>query len=130
MRIQEPKGGIIINTASMAGFIPGIDIPVYTAAKHGVIGFTRSLSRRLVKTMNVRVVGIAPSFAPTPMVTNNAGSSKELQKMIQLTPMVDVELVIDAFFIAIEDNSLAGDIITVTKERGITILDARKPFKL
>ncbi|KAJ3273955.1 hypothetical protein HDU76_010756, partial [Blyttiomyces sp. JEL0837] len=70
MRTQSPRGGVIINVASMAGFLPSIDMPIYVAAKFGVVGFTRSLSRRLVATQGIRVVGIAPTYAETPLVTN------------------------------------------------------------
>ena len=69
MRMQKPQGGVIVNIASMAGFIPSIKQPVYTAAKFGVVGFTRSFGRSLVKTHGIRVVGVAPTFSETPLVT-------------------------------------------------------------
>jgi NAD(P)-dependent dehydrogenase (short-subunit alcohol dehydrogenase family) len=75
MRVQSPPGGVIVNVASMAGYLPSVEFPVYTAAKHGVVGFTKSLGKRLVKTMGVRVVGIAPSYAETPLL--QAGKQDE-----------------------------------------------------
>ncbi|TNM85491.1 hypothetical protein fugu_007762 [Takifugu bimaculatus] len=39
-------GGIIINVSSMAAFFHSPHQPVYTATKHGVIGFTRAMAVR------------------------------------------------------------------------------------
>ncbi|CAL1292587.1 unnamed protein product [Larinioides sclopetarius] len=36
------NGGVVINTASVAGVVPVPVIPAYSASKHGVIGLTRS----------------------------------------------------------------------------------------
>ncbi|XP_063750397.1 15-hydroxyprostaglandin dehydrogenase [NAD(+)]-like isoform X2 [Eleginops maclovinus] len=38
------QGGVIVNTASMAGLGPLKCCPVYTATKHGVVGFTRAMA--------------------------------------------------------------------------------------
>ncbi|XP_027129666.1 15-hydroxyprostaglandin dehydrogenase [NAD(+)] isoform X5 [Larimichthys crocea] len=39
-KLSGGRGGVIINTASLAGLGPLPSCPVYTATKHGVIGFT------------------------------------------------------------------------------------------
>ena len=36
------KGGVVVNTASIAGLAPFASIPLYTTTKHAVIGLTRS----------------------------------------------------------------------------------------
>ncbi|CAL1292588.1 unnamed protein product [Larinioides sclopetarius] len=36
------NGGLVINTASLSGFVPAAVMPAYTASKHGVVGLTRS----------------------------------------------------------------------------------------
>ncbi|KAF9185002.1 hypothetical protein BGZ51_002997 [Haplosporangium sp. Z 767] len=43
-----PEGGVIVNTASIAGPLPFTLSPVYTATKHGVVGFTRCFKKGLV----------------------------------------------------------------------------------
>ncbi|OAL38262.1 hypothetical protein AYO20_02321 [Fonsecaea nubica] len=49
---QNPsKAGKIVFTSSMCGLYPGDSIPLYTAAKHGIVGLTRALAKRL------RIVG-------------------------------------------------------------------------
>lgn len=44
-------GGIIVNIASIVGTEPSPGIPIYSATKHGVVGFTRSL---VVSTTHIR----------------------------------------------------------------------------
>ncbi|KAA8586638.1 hypothetical protein FQN60_000474, partial [Etheostoma spectabile] len=43
-KLSGGRGGVIVNTASMAGLGPLLSCPVYTATKHGVIGFTRAMA--------------------------------------------------------------------------------------
>ncbi|XP_049337367.1 15-hydroxyprostaglandin dehydrogenase [NAD(+)] isoform X2 [Astyanax mexicanus] len=38
------EGGVIINVSSMAAFLHSPHQPVYTATKHGVIGFSRAMA--------------------------------------------------------------------------------------
>jgi len=36
------KGGVVVNTSSLAGLFPFLGAPVYVATKHAVVGLTRS----------------------------------------------------------------------------------------
>jgi NAD(P)-dependent dehydrogenase (short-subunit alcohol dehydrogenase family) len=65
MRAQG--GGSIINTASVAAIRTGYGNHVYSAAKAGVVQFTRSVAMELGED-NVRVNCILPGFIPTPMI--------------------------------------------------------------
>ncbi|XP_068456621.1 15-hydroxyprostaglandin dehydrogenase [NAD(+)]-like [Clinocottus analis] len=43
-KLTGGRGGVIVNIASMAGLGPLPGCPVYTATKHGVVGFTRTMA--------------------------------------------------------------------------------------
>jgi NAD(P)-dependent dehydrogenase (short-subunit alcohol dehydrogenase family) len=64
---QGGKGGAIVNIASVAGLAGAPRLAVYSAAKHGVVGLTRSAAAEYA-TKGVRVNAICPAFARTAMV--------------------------------------------------------------
>ena len=70
MRAQG--GGSIINTASVAAVRTGYGNHVYSAAKAGVVQFTRSVAMELGED-NVRVNCVLPGFIPTPMIARARG---------------------------------------------------------
>lgn len=58
------QGGVILNTASIAGFHAGYGLPVYRAAKAGVIAFTRMLAIELGR-YGIRANSISPGAVRT-----------------------------------------------------------------
>jgi NAD(P)-dependent dehydrogenase (short-subunit alcohol dehydrogenase family) len=67
-RVMVPQGsGVILSTASTAGILGGLGPHAYTAAKHGVIGLTKSAASEL-SSKHVRVNAIAPGPMATPMI--------------------------------------------------------------
>jgi NAD(P)-dependent dehydrogenase (short-subunit alcohol dehydrogenase family) len=66
-RVMGPQGsGSIISTSSIAGVMGGLGPHCYTAAKHAVIGLTKSVASELASN-GVRVNCIAPGNTITPM---------------------------------------------------------------
>lgn len=60
------NGGVIINTASIAGIIKYPVVPIYTATKHFVIAFTRCTGNDLhYDQTGVRVLAICPGITDT-----------------------------------------------------------------
>ena len=74
----DAKGerGVIINTASIAGYEGQIGQAAYSASKAGVIGLTLTAARDLARH-NIRVCTIAPGIFDTPLMSLAADESKE-----------------------------------------------------
>jgi NAD(P)-dependent dehydrogenase (short-subunit alcohol dehydrogenase family) len=64
--LEDGERGVIINTASIAGYEGQVGQAAYAASKAGVIGLTLPAARELAR-IGVRVVTIAPGLIETPM---------------------------------------------------------------
>lgn len=66
----EQGGGSIVNTASVAGLVAQQSASAYSAAKHGVVGLTRTAAAEWAGE-GVRVNAVCPAWTDTPMVERN-----------------------------------------------------------
>jgi len=65
-RMRARGGGVIVNTASIAGLRGSPNIIAYTASKHAVVGMTRAASLELARH-GIRVNAVCPAPIETPM---------------------------------------------------------------
>jgi 2-hydroxycyclohexanecarboxyl-CoA dehydrogenase len=89
--MQERRRGSIINIASEAGRTGVVGGAVYSAAKAGVMGFTKSIAREAAR-FDVRCNAIAPGPIETPLLNGAAADfgrtgAKLKQMMIDATAM-------------------------------------------
>jgi A-factor type gamma-butyrolactone 1'-reductase (1S-forming) len=81
------KRGTIVNTASVAGLVGTPQSAPYTAAKHGIVGLTRTAALEHGRR-GIRVNAIAPGFTRTPMVKELfENPSGVIEQLLALSPL-------------------------------------------
>jgi ribitol 2-dehydrogenase len=65
----ERKGGDIIVTSSVAGLVPVVWEPIYTASKHAVQAFVHTVRRQVAKH-GIRVGAVAPGPVETALISD------------------------------------------------------------
>ena len=89
--MERQGGGVILNTASVAGVTGAPLLAAYAAAKHAVIGLTKTAAAETARK-GVRINAICPAFAETPMLSESLaqpGRTHEemVSRLVQTMPM-------------------------------------------
>ena len=86
--VMEKQGsGAIVNTASIYGLAGAAGYIAYNAAKHGVVGITRTAALEYA-TAGIRINAVCPGYIRTPMTQPGIHANPEFErKMVSQTPM-------------------------------------------
>jgi len=88
-QMMAQGGGSIVNTASVAGLIGLPMSSHYVAAKHGVVGLTKTAAMEYAQD-NIRVNCVNPGYVTTPMTAKSVET--RLDAMMAKVPMIRMGL--------------------------------------
>jgi len=116
----------IVNIASVAGIAGAPKLAVYAAAKHGVIGLTRSAAVECA-TKGVRINAVCPSFARTAMVTgilgtDNAAGEADLTRGVPMRRLAEVDEIIEVVLFAADPKNSFMTGQALAADGGITAI--------
>jgi len=66
-QMSTQGGGVIVNMASVLGWVGFANSPAYVAAKHGVLGLTKTAAIEYA-AQNIRINAVCPAFIYTPLL--------------------------------------------------------------
>ena len=112
----EKGYGKIVNVASEAGRIGSVGEVVYSAAKGGLITFTKALAREVARH-KINVNCVCPGPTKTPLMRNQP--EKIVEAITRITPLrrlAEPSEVADAiiFFCSPQSNFVTGEIMSVS----------------
>lgn len=119
----------IVNIASVAGLAGAARLSVYSAAKHGVVGLTRSAASEYAKR-GIRVNAVCPSFARTRMVGdfvklaggNEDDAHTELTRGVPMKRVAEVDEVVEVILFAADPKNSFMTGHTLSVDGGIAAI--------
>ncbi|XP_029956916.1 15-hydroxyprostaglandin dehydrogenase [NAD(+)]-like [Salarias fasciatus] len=120
-KLKGGRGGVVVNMSSMAGLGPFLSCPVYTATKHAVLGFTRSMAAAsAVSGYGLRFNALCPGFVQTDMisdVTSRLGRFSHLSdatmQLVEKIGIINVSEVAECLLELVTDETRNGEALLV-----------------
>lgn len=116
--IMKAQGrGRIINMASAHGLVASPFKSAYVAAKHGVIGFTKTAALELAR-YNITCNAICPGFVETPIVTKQIADQARTRNMTEEQVLTDVILAAQPTKRFVTTDELTGIFLYLVSDLG------------
>jgi NAD(P)-dependent dehydrogenase (short-subunit alcohol dehydrogenase family) len=102
--LLKQSSAAIVNTSSIGGLLGTATIAAYTAAKHGVIGLTKSAALDYANT-GLRINAVCPGIVNTPFLKGNPEAVKQLSQVIPKGRLAEPEEIARAVVWLCSDES-------------------------
>lgn len=107
----KQRSGAIVNMASVSGIYGNAGQANYSAAKAGMVGFTKALAKELA-SRNIRVNAVAPGFVQTDMTKD-----LPVDKIVERIPLKALgqpeDIAKTVKFLAVDGTYITGQVIGV-----------------
>src|SRR5881409_1878313 len=113
--MMKQRGGRIVNVSSVSGIAGNAGQANYSAAKAGLIGFTKTVARKMA-TRNITCNAVAPGFVPTDLTKALLKQMEEtILKQIPLGRFGTVDDVANAiaFLVSEEAAYITGQVLQI-----------------
>jgi 3-hydroxybutyrate dehydrogenase len=115
--MKAQKHGRIINIASAHGLVASPFKSAYVAAKHGIVGLTKTVALE-VATFGITANAICPGYVKTPLVEAQIADQAKARNMTPGQVMKDVILAAQPTKEFVEFSQLAGLMLYLASDMG------------